>query len=70
MKILASAATKIGTWRVTDKNGKVTGYKVGHQAMKDELDNINKILMAQIGKTPTVGTTGVTSSGISYTITD
>lgn len=70
MRILASAATKIGTWRVTDKNGKVTGYKVGHQAMKDELDNINKILMAQIGKTPTVGTTGVTSSGISYTITD
>jgi hypothetical protein len=45
MRILASSATKIGSWKNVDKSGKVTGYKVGHQAMKDELDNINKILL-------------------------
>ncbi len=45
MRILASAATKIGTWRKLDKNGNVTGYKASESAFKNELKNINKILL-------------------------
>jgi len=45
MQILASAATRIGTWVIRDKNGKVKGYKVGHDAMRRELDNISATLL-------------------------
>jgi len=44
MQILSSAATQIGTWAIRDKNGKVKGYKIGHDAMRKELDNISKNL--------------------------
>lgn len=45
LRILSSAATRIGTWRIKDKNGNVTGYKASEKSFKDELDNINKILL-------------------------
>jgi len=48
MRILASAATRIGSWTNKDKNGKVTGYKIDEKSFKDELDNINKILLRGI----------------------
>ena len=44
MKVLASSATKIGTWVDKDKNGNVKGYNIGEQALKDELNNIWEIL--------------------------
>lgn len=53
MQILASAATRIGTWKIINKKGKVKGYKVSHESMKKELDKINKILLRAIkGETP------------------
>ena len=41
--MLASAATKIGTWRKTDKNGNVVGYRVNERAFKTELDRIGNL---------------------------
>lgn len=56
MQILASAATRIGTWKIINKKGKVKGYKVSHESMKKELDKINKILLRAIkGETPDSG---------------
>ena len=43
MQILASSASKIGTWKVT-KDGNVTGYNTSQSAFKKELDNINRML--------------------------
>ena len=34
---LRAAATKIGTWRMTDKNGRVTGYNISEKAFVKEL---------------------------------
>jgi len=48
MRILASSATQIGSWTMRDKKGRVTGYKIGEQAMKDELDKISKIFLRAI----------------------
>lgn len=48
MRILASSATRIGTWATKDKSGKVTGYKIDEQSFKDELNNISKILLRGI----------------------
>lgn len=48
MQILSSSATKIGTWVMKDKKGKVIGYKAGEQQMRDELDNIYKTLDSYI----------------------
>ncbi len=40
-QLLASAATKIGTWAIKDKNGKVTGYDASENDFKKELEKIN-----------------------------
>lgn len=40
LRMLASSATKIGTWRRMDSKGNVTGYKVSESEFKKELDNI------------------------------
>lgn len=48
MRILASAATKIGTWRLRDENGNVTGYKASESAFRNELDNISKIFLRAV----------------------
>jgi len=42
LQILSASASKIGTWRQTDKNGNVTGYKASEKSMKEELDRISK----------------------------
>lgn len=41
LQMLASAATKIGTWRLKDDAGNVYGYKVNEEEFKAELDKIN-----------------------------
>lgn len=79
MRILASAATKIGTWRKLDDSGNVIGYKARESDFKAELENISKILLRASkynvinqfdnqteSSTPTI--TGKTSSGIGYKI--
>lgn len=38
---IASAATKIGTWAITDDTGKVKGYQTSEKNFKKELDSIN-----------------------------
>jgi hypothetical protein len=38
---VAAAATKIGSWAIKDKEGKVTGYETSDAAFKKELDKIN-----------------------------
>jgi hypothetical protein len=86
MKILASAATTIGNMRQYDKNGNVTGYKSTESRFKEELDKISKIFLRGIKgnienmeitsptiyytETSTPITSGTTSSGIKYTITE
>lgn len=41
LRMLASAATKIGTWAVKDKEGNITGYNTSEGEFKKELDKIN-----------------------------
>jgi hypothetical protein len=41
MQILSSSATKLGTWAITDKNGKVVGYNASQKDFKREMDKIN-----------------------------
>ena len=41
LKMLASTASKIGSWAVKDSNGNVTGYNASEKDFKAELDKIN-----------------------------
>lgn len=41
--MLQSAATKIGTWAIHNKNGNVVGYRVSESVFKKELDNIKML---------------------------
>lgn len=41
--MLKSAATKIGSWEITDSKGKVTGYKASEQSFKKELQTIKTL---------------------------
>lgn len=43
MQILASAATKMGTWQKKNKDGETTHYEIDEKSFKSELDNISKI---------------------------
>lgn len=43
LRILASAATKIGTWAIRDKTGKVTGYRASESSFKNELNTIKEL---------------------------
>ena len=38
---LAAAASRLGTWAIKDKNGKVVAYDTSEKEMKKELDTIN-----------------------------
>lgn len=40
LRVLANAASKIGTWAIKDKNGNVTGYNASEKDFKTELDKI------------------------------
>jgi hypothetical protein len=42
-EMLAKAASKIGTWRILDKTGKVTGYEISEDLMKKELETIKDL---------------------------
>lgn len=79
MRILASAATKIGTWRQRDKDGNVTGYKASESAFRNELDNISKIFLRAVKgttlnqstnttQTSTPIMTGKTPGGMGYQV--
>ena len=41
LRVIASAATKIGTWTIKDKDGNVVGYNANEATFKAELDKIN-----------------------------
>jgi hypothetical protein len=40
MNLLKAAASKIGTWTITDKNGKVIGYDIDPENFKKELNKL------------------------------
>lgn len=42
--ILSSAATKIGTWRIKDKNGKTVGYDIDQQTFRDEMSSLLRVI--------------------------
>lgn len=50
--ILAGAATKIGTWEIKDKNGKVTGYAASESSFKKELNTIKELTSRGLASTP------------------
>src|SRR3990167_5573992 len=41
LRVLASAATRIGTWRVRDGNGNIIGYNTSEANFRKEMDKIN-----------------------------
>ena len=41
MRILSSAATKIGSWRKLNSEGQVVGYKASEKSFKEELTNLS-----------------------------
>jgi hypothetical protein len=41
LRVLSNSATKLASYRITDKEGKVKGYKANEQDFKTELDKIN-----------------------------
>ena len=43
LRMLGSAATKIGTWTKKNKNGEVVGYNVSEKAFRGELDRISSL---------------------------
>lgn len=49
MRVLASSATKIGTWRIRDKNGNTTGYAIDEESFKKELNNIKNLIEKSSG---------------------
>jgi len=42
-EMLSKAASKIGTWRILDKSGKVIGYEISESLMKKELNTIKEL---------------------------
>lgn len=43
LRVLASAATTIGTWAMRNKSGEITGYNISEKAFRDEIDTINSL---------------------------
>lgn len=68
LDMLINSATKIGRWEMTDENGQVTGYKVGQKAFNDELSRLQGLAEKAIVKAGGNVNSGVTSSGIKYSI--
>lgn len=42
-KLLRDAATKINNWAITDKTGKVTGYRIDETSFKNELNRLKTL---------------------------
>jgi hypothetical protein len=67
LRLLANSATKLGSWAITDSDGKVIGYKTSESSFKKELDSINnfaKIDYIKKGGSPLdLDKTTVTSDG-------
>lgn len=57
-EMLSKAASKIGTWRIPDKNGKVIGYEISESLMKKELETIRDL--AQKAKDRILGDSVIT----------
>lgn len=60
-EMLAKAASKIGTWRILDKTGKVVGYEISEDLMKKELETIKSL--AQKAKDRILGDSVITPPG-------
>ena len=43
LRMIGSAATKIGTWTKKNKNGEVVGYNVSEKSFRQELDRISSL---------------------------
>lgn len=48
LQILSASASKIGTWRITDKSGKVKGYNANEVDFRAELERIKKLIEKSI----------------------
>ena len=68
LDMLINSATKIGSWEMKDKNGKVTGYNIGQNAFNEELSRLQSLAEKAIVKAGGNVNSGVTSSGIKYSI--
>lgn len=68
LDMLINSATKIGSWEKKDKNGKVTGYDIGQSAFNEELSRLQGLAEKAIVKAGGNVNSGVTSSGIKYSI--
>lgn len=72
MQLLASSATRIGSWAVKDKSGQVTGYNIDERSFRMELDKINNFAKLDYvlrgGDPNAVGVT-INSDGTAFTTT-
>jgi len=68
LDMLINSATKIGRWEIKDKDGNVTGYKVGQKSFNDELSRLQRLAEKAVVKAGGSLNSGVTSNGIKYTI--
>lgn len=59
-RMLASAASKIGTWKIVDSSGKVKGYNIDEASFVAELNQIKTLAQRAIEKS---GGTGTTTAG-------
>jgi len=75
-KMLRDAATKINNWAIRDESGNVTGYNVDEASFKAELDRLKELAQKASDAAKGITTnqnggqvkTGVTSTGLKYTI--
>lgn len=67
LDMLINSATKIGSWEKKE-NGKVTGYDIGQSAFNEELSRLQGLAEKAIVKAGGNVNSGVTSSGIKYSI--
>ncbi|OHE77469.1 MAG: hypothetical protein A3F67_11000 [Verrucomicrobia bacterium RIFCSPHIGHO2_12_FULL_41_10] len=71
MRILSASASKIGTWRIIDKDDNVEGYKTSEANFKKELDSISNFAKLDYilkGGDPTQVGVQITSDGAYWSI--
>jgi len=71
LDMLIESATKIGSWELKNEKGKTIGYDIGEDLFDAELERLtglaNKAIV-KAGGSPIASNSGVTSSGIKYSI--
>lgn len=68
LELLINAASKIGSWAIKDDKGKVIGYDIGEDYFNKELAELKRFTQKAIVKAGGNVNSGVTSSGIKYSI--